>query len=349
MQTAAARSAPIALPDGARVLLIRLSALGDILFALETVAALHQARPDLRLEFLVEDRFAALLAEHPQLAAVHVYPRRHMTAIVPSLWRLWRQRFFAVLDLHGIQKSALHVRCVRARHKLGFLPPGSREGSHLACNHRVAVPAPLPHRADLGYLLLREFGIEAQRTAPVLAVLPPPPSLLQGLPRPLVLLHPGTSAFAAFKRWPQDRFAALGQRLAARGLGVAVAYGPGERELAAPVLAAVPAARAIDGGELGLRGLAGVLALVDVAVAADTGPLHIAAAVGTRCVALFGPKEVSRYGPREYGAVRHEVLFHDVPCRPCTRRDCASPQCVLGLDVDRVEAAIGRQCEAVAR
>jgi ADP-heptose:LPS heptosyltransferase len=98
----------------------------------------------------------------------------------------------------------------------------------------------------------------------------------------------------------------------------------------------------VDGKALGLRGLAGVLQQVDVMVAADTGPLHIAAAVGTRCIALFGPKDPDRYGPRAHGDVRHEVLFHDVPCRPCTRRDCVSPQCVLGIDVERVAAAVLR-------
>ncbi len=71
----------------------------------------------------------------------------------------------------------------------------------------------------------------------------------------------------------------------------------------------------------------------DVVVAADTGPLHIATAVGTRVVALFGPKDADLYGPRGTG---HALLFHDVPCRPCKRRECASPQCVLGIGVDEV-------------
>lgn len=330
------------------MLLVRLSALGDVLFALETVAALAQARPDLRLEFLVEDRFAALLEDHPQLAAVHVYPRKRPWSIPAALWRLRRRRFDVVLDLHGILKSALHVLAARADRKIGYAAPGAREGSHRAYRERVAVPSPLPHRAELGYLLLRHLGLDAPRTAPALAAVAPPPALLAELPRPRVLLHPGTSAFATFKRWPVDRFATLAARLGARGCGVAVSVGPGERELVAPLLAAAPAARVVDGSQLGLRGLAGVLQQVDLIVAADTGPLHIAAAVGTPCVALFGPKDPARYGPRSHGAVRHEVLYHDVPCRPCTRRDCVTPQCVLGLGVEVVEAAVLRQLEVRA-
>lgn len=336
------------LPPNGRVLLIRLSALGDVLFALETVASLKASRPDLHLDFLVEDRFAALLQDHPQLDRVLVYPRRRKLAIAGSLLQLRRTRYDVVLDLHGILKSALHVVAARARRKLGYAPPGSREGVHRLYDLAVPLPSPLPHRADLGYHLLRALGLPGAPAAPQLGVVTPPPELLAGLPRPLVLLHPGTSAFAAFKRWPVERFAALAQRLTARGLGVVVSHGPGERELAAPVLAAAPLARALDGSRLGLRGLAGALQQVDLAIAADTGPLHIAAAVGTPCIALFGPKDVARYGPRAHGGLQHQVLFAAVPCRPCTLRDCPSPQCVLGVDVDAVEAAVCRALQVPA-
>jgi heptosyltransferase-1 len=341
--TLAMPPAPVVpLPRGARVLIIRLSALGDVLFGLETVAALATARPDVQIDFLVEDRFASLLQGHPQLANVHVYPRQTKWKIPAHLLSLRRTKYDAVLDLHGILKSVVHVVAARAVRKLGFDAPGSREGSAWFYREAVPVPTPLPHRADLGYLLLERLGIRAPRTRPQLSVIEPPARLFAGLPRPLVLLHPGTSAFAAFKRWPIDRFVELARRLAARGISIAVSYGPGEIELAAPVLAAVKQARAVDGRALSLRGLAGAMQHVDVVVAADTGPLHIAAAVGAHCVALFGPKDSLRYGPRAFDQVGHEVLFADVPCRPCKLRDCVTPQCVLGLAVERVEAAVLR-------
>lgn len=330
------------LPHGARVLVLRLSALGDVLFALETVAALANARPDVRIDFLVEDRFASLLQGHPQIATLHVFPRKQKWRIPASLLRLRKTRYDAVLDLHGIQKSALQVLFLKAARKLGYAAPGSREGSAFAYRERVAVPMPLPHRADMGYLLLERLGIRAPRTRPKLPAIEPQARLFAGMPRPLVLLHPGTSSFAEFKRWPVERFVELARRLSARGFGVAVSYGPGEQQLAQPILDAVKDARGVDGAALTLRGLAGVMRRVDCVVAADTGPLHIAAAMGAHCVALFGPKDPARYGPRSFDAIGHEVLFHDVPCRPCKRRDCATPQCVLGLGVERVENAVVR-------
>jgi lipopolysaccharide heptosyltransferase I len=333
------------LPPGARVLVIRLSALGDVLFALETVAALKRARPDVRVDFLVEDRFASLLEQHPQLERVHTVPRRRRLAVVPALLRLRRERYDIVLDLHGILKSALQVVFSRARRKLGFTSGGAREGAWHAYHEAVPLPVPLPHRADRGFHLLAALGLPAEPCPPQLAAAEPPAELLHGVPRPLVLLHPGTSAFAAFKRWPIERFTELAARLRRRGHGVAVSFGPGEDDLAAAIASGADGVRCVAGKELGLRGLAGVLRCADVVVAADTGPLHLAGAVGTACVALFGPKDVARYGPRHHGRVPPKVLFHDVPCRPCTRRDCVSPQCVLGLQVDAVEAAVLHQLE----
>lgn len=331
------------LPRGGSVLVVRLSALGDVLFALETVAALRRERPDVLIDFLVEDRFRSLLDGHPQLRRVLVYPRRHHLAIAGSLWALRRTRYDVVLDVHGILKSAMHVACVRAAHKVGPAAPASREGAARAYGLVVPMPDPIPHRADIGHRLLAAIGLSGQPVPPVLATPPPPPALLQGTAAPRVFLHPGTSAFAAFKRWPSDRFAELARRLAQRGLSVLVGFGPGERELAAPALAAAPTVRAIDGAALGLLGMAGVMRECAVVVAADTGPLHLGAAVGARCVALFGPKDATRYGPRAHSGAAHEILCHDVPCRPCRRRTCVTPQCVLGITIDAAEAAVLRQ------
>ena len=330
------------LPRGGRALIIRLSALGDVLFALETVAALRRDRPDVTIDFLVEDRFARLLDGHPQIDRVIVYPRTQRLRIPGSLLKLRQTRYDVALDLHGIQKSALHMLFCRARSKVGPAAPASREGAAMSYNLTVPMPNPPPHRAAVGHMLLAAIGLSGAPCAPALGTTPPPPELLEGLPQQRVLLHPGTSSFAAFKRWPSECFAALAQRLDARGVGVVIGYGPGERDLAAPALEAAPRSRAADGAQLGLTGLAGVMQQCRVVVAADTGPLHLGAAVGARCVALFGPKDHNRYGPRAHGDVRHEIIRHEVPCRPCRRRTCASPQCVLGVGVDQVERAVLR-------
>lgn len=328
------------LPQGGRVLVVRLSALGDVLFALETVAALAAARPDVAIDFLVADSFSGLLAGHPQLRRVIPWPRKQLGRLPAAVRELRREAYDLVLDLHGILKSSIPLLLTRARLKVGFAPPGSREGSHRFHHRSIPLPQPLPHRADRGLLLLQALGIPVADTQPRLGAVEPLPGPLDALPTPRVLLHPGTSAFAAFKRWPAERHAELARRLLARGIGVAVSHGPGERELVQSVLQAAPGALELDGTKLGLRGLAGALRRFDAVVAADTGPLHLATAMGTSAVALFGPKDTAKYGPRSHGTARNVVLHADVPCRPCTRRDCATPLCVLGIPVDAVEQAV---------
>ncbi|GAB4139677.1 MAG: lipopolysaccharide heptosyltransferase I [Planctomycetota bacterium] len=333
---------------GARILLIRLSALGDVVFALEALASLKKDRPDLFVDFLVEDRFASLLDGHPQIERLLVFPRRQKGGIPSCLRELRRTAYDAVLDFHGILKSAFFVLAARSSRKVGYEKPGSREGARAFYGVRVPMPDRLPHRADMGYSLLRAIGLSGERAAPVLALPALERDPFEGMPHPRVVLHPGTSPFARFKRWPLERYSELARRLIARGYSVAVGTGPGEAEAGKRIAASAPGIAMLDGQAMGLRGYAAALARADLVVAADTGPLHLAAASGVRCVALYGPKDVARYGPRSHDGREHEVLFAEVPCRPCSLRDCPSPQCVLGIGVGEVERAVIRATEVPA-
>jgi len=321
------------LPTGAHLLLIRLSALGDILFSLEALASLKEERPDIKIDFLVEDRFAELLKGHPHIDTLLIYPRRNKLAIPRSLLRLLRHRYDAILDLHGNLKSAMHVAFARSRHKLGFAAPRAREGAQRFYSQAVELPRQGSHRAEHGLYLLRALGLEGVPSRPVLPIFDEPTGEADGA----IILHPGTSAWASFKRWPARNFAELAQRLMARNLRVAISYGPGEEHLADQIQTAAPGSKKIDGARIGLAQLPSVYARCRLLVGADTGPLHIAAATGTPVVALFGPKDPASYAPR---GEHHRIIFADVPCRPCTRRRCPSPQCVLGLSVDEVERTV---------
>lgn len=321
--------------------MIRLSALGDVIFALESLASLKNERPDLRVDFLIEDRFASILNGHPSINRLIVVPRRNPWKIIlklPGYLRALRaERYDVVFDFHGILKSSIHVLLARGRLKVGYASPGSREGAAFAYHRRVDLPTPLPHRADRGSFLLRALGLAGVQHPTELPVGGELPAVFVTSESPKIILHPGTSTFATFKRWPIEKFVELAQALRSRQMGVAMSFGPGEAELFRITKAAVPDLIEIDGPSLGLVGLGQAMRQADVVVAADTGPLHIAAGVGTRVVALFGPKDSDLYGPRGAG---HRILHHDVPCRPCKLRTCASPQCVLGISVGDVLKAV---------
>lgn len=354
----------------AQYLIVRLTALGDLVFALEALAALRAAAPDARIDWVVEDRWEALLACHPGVQRRIVYPRRTLQRGLLRPWRwpglvlqlgrhlraLRRERYDAVLELQGNLKGGLHALLARAERKIGFAAPRAREGSWRCVRERVAVPTPRPHREREGRLLVERLLGHATLPSPE-ALLPPQPEAATtlarwleatfGAPRgPLVVLAPGTSAFAAFKRWPATRYRELATRLVATGHAVVVSAGPGERELALAAGARADGVPALfDGSEHGLPVYLELLRAATVLVAADSAPLHLAQAVGTPVVGLFGPKDPSVYGP--WRGVR-ELLGYAVPCAPCGRRACPLPLCVQAVPSEAVFDAILRVREAAA-
>jgi len=341
----------------ARYLFLRLSALGDVVFALEALSALKQQEPDATVDWLVEDKASGLVTGHPWIDEVLVFRRKLVSAALPRPWRwpslfaeLWRHfrrlrrhRYDAVLDLHGNLKSGLHLWLSRATRKLGFAPPVAREGAHWFANEHVDVGELPVHRADQGLVMVGRLlsGDRIHVARPLIPVCEHARSralaLLDGAPQ-LVALAPGTSSFASFKRWPITGFGELAAQLVAQGRTVVVCTGPDEEDLAEPLLN-IAGVRWFDGGEHGLAVYLEVLREAAVLVAADSGPLHMAQAVGTDVVGLFGPKDPARYGPRLATSV---VLRYPVPCAPCGLRACDAPLCVRAIPVAVVADAVER-------
>ena len=153
-------------------------------------------------------------------------------------------------------------------------------------------------------------------------------------------LAPAT-ARGASKRWPAASFGDLARRMLARGLEVVVVIGPGEEELGWAVAAAAGRPVPVVGCRLDVAGLAGVLARLSVLVCNDSGPMHLAGAVGTRMVALFGPTDPRRTGPL---GDRSVILRRELDCAPCGARICplGHSACLQELSVERVERSLLR-------
>lgn len=345
---------------------MRLSALGDVVHAMPTLAALRHLLPSAHVDWVVEDRFAPLLEGHPDLGRVVAFPRRALGACLapwPRPLRLTRGlRAFLktlrggdydlALDLQGNLKSGLIARASGARVVAGAGRAGSREGNHLLLTRRLTPPPGAPHRVERNLALLGAvLGRPAPFVSPRLPLSPVERAAAAtalaaaGAGARPVVLHPGTSGFGAFKRWPPERYGALAQRLGSRAEPVVVTFGPGERDLADAV------ARASAGCSVvvptpSLRILAALLQGARLVVAGDTGPLHLAALVGTPVLGIYGPKDPAVYGP--YGRRADGtagplpvVTQPDVACRPCRLRRCDAPLCLTTLAPERVLAALG--------
>jgi len=340
-----------------RILCIRLSSLGDVAHALCALATLRAARPDAFIAWVVEERFADLLRGHPQIDKLITVPRRRWGRMLknPLRWFALREERMkmarriraleldATIDFQSSFKSAWLVRASGAAERIGFDQPVGREGSWRVQTDRVAVPTSGAHRCERDLALLGPLGIEPTFAPPVLPVdddvrLLVDEALAGRLTGgPVVVMHPGTSAYATFKRWPPERYVVVGDALVGqRGADVLIAHGPGEEALADGIAAGMSERCTVIRPVAGLRGLIELLRRADLFIGSDSGPMHIASALGRPVLALFGPKDPEQTGP---WCTRSIVVTVDVPCRPCTQRRCRDPICMTRILADDVAAA----------
>ncbi|MHC4480634.1 MAG: glycosyltransferase family 9 protein [Planctomycetota bacterium] len=342
---------------GGRILGVRLSGLGDVVHALCALSRLRRERPDAHLAWAVEDRFASLLRGHPQIDELIVLPRGRWAAALrsPVRWfrlgaelrgfagQLRRRALAVTIDFQSSLKSAWLVAASGARMRVGFAPPVSRELSHLVQTHAVRIPGAGIHRIERDLALLGPLGISTAYADPVVPIdgagAEALEAALAGLRGggPLVAIHPGTSQFAAFKRWAPERHARVADGLVReRSADVVVTYGPEDRYLAERVVGCMGERGSLAPRTEDLRQLARLLSGADLFIGSDTGPMHVASALGVPVVALFGPKDPEQTGPY---CSRSLVVTGEADCRPCERRRCSHVRCMTSITADEVLAA----------
>ncbi len=306
------------IPPPNRILVVRLSAMGDIIHAMPAIAALRVARPELQVGWLVEERWAELLCAGRD---DYMAPRSELKPLVDFLhvanFKTWRRALLSketwqaigslrrdvremhydlTLDLQGAIRSALAANAAGASRRIGSSQPREAPAS-LFYTRRVAPRG--AHVVEQALAIVSEVaGRELQYVQPAFPVDPAAEKwaaeLQCGLDgKPIAILNPGAGWGA--KCWPAESFGTVARALAQRGMAVVVNHGPGEEPLAAAVRessgnAAVPVKCSI--GELiALTRRAGIF------VGGDTGPMHLAAALRVPVVALFGPTRPDRNGP----------------------------------------------------
>ena len=328
-----------------RALLVRLSSIGDVVHTLPALAALH--RHGWEADWLVEPPSRVLLEESPLLAQVVTAPPRKAFGwreALGSVRALRARRYDAALDFQGLWKSAAWARLSGARRVIGWERGSRREPSSAALVGERIEGAVAGHVIDKNLALLRPLGIAAAGlrefplplSAEAVARADAGLSALGG--GELALLNPGGGWTS--KLWPAERFGELARGLRALGLRPLVTWGPGEEALADRVVAASGGA-ARRSFPTTLLDYAEIARRARLVVAADTGPLHIACAVGTPVVALFGPTDPARNGP----FAREDVVIRRTPaCAPCYSRSCLRHAGIMdGIAVGEVLAAVERR------
>jgi ADP-heptose:LPS heptosyltransferase len=287
-----------------KALVVRLSSIGDVVHTLPAASAL--SAHGWEVGWAVEPAARPLLQGHPAVGHVTVVPPRRrfgLTRARAARAELRIQGYDVALDFQGLWKSAAWSRASGAPRVIGWSRRWRREPlSGLLVRERAELPSAALHVIDENLALLRPLGIDALGSREF--GLPRPAGETQAVDRglaeagvgaqELVVLNPGGGW--PEKLWPAESFGALARALRDRGLRALVSWGPGEEALADRVVAA-SAGTAARCFPTTLPGFVELARRARLLVAADTGPLHLACAVGTPVVGLFGPTDPARNGP----------------------------------------------------
>jgi len=329
-----------------RILIVRLSSVGDVLHGLPVLCALRDRFPEAHLGWVVEDRAAGLLEGHGALDELIVVPRGWWKSPA-ALWRLRQRlrasRFEIAVDVQGLTKSALAARLSGARRRIGFDGEKGREFSRWLNNERVVSTA--AHIIDSNLELLRPLGVERPNVRfdvpqrAVDAITAGAIIAQAGLVGGYAILNPGAGWVS--KLWPTERYAAVARHLGRQcGLPSLIVWGGSREEELARQIVVGAVGHAALAPRTSLRELAELERRAQLFVGSDTGPLHLAVAVGTPCVGLYGPMPASRNGP--YGP-QHVALQKRHFEGTSRQRRGASREYMEAIDVESVCQA----CDAV--
>jgi heptosyltransferase I len=331
-----------------RVLIVRLGALGDIVHAIPVAAALRHAFPDARIDWLVSAKHREILDLVPvidrRLAIDDGAGAGAGSRMLAGIREVRRAHYDVALDLQGLLKSAVLARSAGAPRVIGFSSRYVRERLARAFYTEAHDPVGVPHVVHQNLALLERVGLTV--VAPEFPIEQVDSDIARQVRErtggAYALLNPG--AAWPNKRWPPSRFAAVAGSLASRHrIASVVLWGPGEQSLAEQVVAAAGGAAMLS-PPTSIADLVALARGAALMVSGDTGPTHVAAAVGTPIVGIYGPTRPSRNGP---WSPRDVTVSRDAVCQCHHLRQCRlARMCLLDIEVDEVLSAVERRLAA---
>lgn len=336
------------------ILIVKLSAIGDVIHTLPSLAALRRLYPESHITWVIEEAAADLVTGHPYLDAVLVSRRkswsrdllrgqfRSPVSEIRNFVKKLRQRDYdLVIDFHGLFKSSIIVFLSRGKKKLGYDSWQELSGLFLnekipedmnkhavdryldfprylgAKNDRVDFTLPSDKKAEEKVLrLLREYNLEDKN---------------------FVAINP--IALWETKLWSDEKFACLAD-LINNKLQVKVVFTGNEKESIEKITSLMSTECVNLGGKTTLLDLAYLYKKAGMVITTDSGPMHLAAAAGIPVIALFGPTDPARTGP--YGA-GHTIIRTELPCSPCFLKKCSTKQCMKDISSEQVFAVVEKK------
>jgi lipopolysaccharide heptosyltransferase II len=326
------------LEAGGHVLVSRLQYLGDVLLTLPMVQLLRERFPRARIDYLARGGAADILVGEPIFDRVFDMSDGSLQSALRVIRELRARKYSLAIDLYSNPRSAIATRLSGARMRVG----GSRRGRRRLYTHPVWVPGDVRAATQFHIAHLEPLGITGQPSKPSLTIskdenheaLSALTELGVDAGKPVIGIHPGGKWVV--KRWPADQFASLAERVIdAYGMQILVMHGPGE-ETYRDELRRRLGSRALYLPTLPIRRTAGIIHALDAMVVSDGGIMHVAVAVGTPTVGIFGSAEPDVWFPyEEYGP--YFAAWVPITCRPCHVHECSHISCLRKLSPAMVE------------
>jgi len=331
-----------------KILILKPSSLGDVIQALPVLRLLKRHRPDAEIFWWIDSALAPLLEDDPDLAGVIRFERkrwahpRHWPEMLRSVRWMRAQRFDLVIDLQCLARSGAFAWFARGEQLVGL--DEAREGARGFYDLAIPRRSFHTHAADWYLDVLPALNVPVHRNFDWLPVRPAVAAAVRARwpveKSRWILLQPG--ARWENKRWPAQHFCTLVRQLAndLPGVRFAILGGRDEQPLGATIAAAATDRCLNLCGATSLPEMVEWIRLGDLMVTNDSGPMHVAAALGKPLVALFGPTEPRRTGP--YGQLEN-VLRRELPCSPCLKSTChyhLPEECLRTLTPDLVRARV---------
>jgi lipopolysaccharide heptosyltransferase I len=341
--------------DSRKILVLRLSAVGDVIRTLPAIKALKEHYPSSLITWIVEEPSQAFLESNPEVDEVILFPRKRWMKGIKSLNGIWgtfsemrrfiidlrKRKFDMVLDFHGILKSGLISFLSGSPIRIGYDRRSTKEMNILFSNVKVELPKEKISRFRRNISLLQGMGLEVKEIKYGLHIPRKDKEYVESyfsassasFKKPLIAIHPGTSTKALFKRWMPDRYAQLADRLV-RELKATILFTWGAEELqwVEGVRKEMKEPSLLGPKTESLTQLGEVYKNSDLYIGGDTGPMHIASLMGIPVVVIYGPTDPIENEP--FG--NHIKVRKNVGCNPCHKYFCRELVCMKAISVDEV-------------
>ena len=333
-----------------KILIVKLGAVGDVVHTLPALHSLRKNFPHAFIAWAVERKSMDVITGNPDLDEVIIFERKELQKIfkadgVIAAYRFFEEfagklkeyKFDLVIDFQTLFKSGIITLSSGAKKRIGF--DKWRELNRLFTNQRVKAVS--RHTVDKYLELVDAAGGKVDSTPVKIACSSEDASYVDGFlnekalaDKPWVAINPGASWTS--KLWPVKKFAALCDILEDSGIPVVVIWGPGEEPLVDGIVEAASSKPHVA-PSTSIKQLACLLERSSLYVGGDTGPMHMAVAMGTTVVGIFGPSDPDRNGPYGEG---HIILQADIDCIKCWKKSCSSMDCMNNVSVEDVADAV---------